>query len=55
MEQPGEVVVTDFGSFVGKKSERLVVKKEGRIVLEVPFFDLRSLVIETSGAGKANS
>lgn len=50
LEQPGEVVVADYGSFVGKKSERLVVKKEGRIVLEVPFYDLRSLVIETSGA-----
>ncbi|MGQ9558415.1 MAG: CRISPR-associated endonuclease Cas1 [Desulfurispora sp.] len=50
LEQPGEVVVADYGSFVGKKSERLVVKKEGRVVLEVPFYNLRSLVIETSGA-----
>jgi len=44
-----EVVVSDFGSYVGKTSERLVVKRQGKVVLQVPFHDLERVVIEGRG------
>jgi CRISPR-associated protein Cas1 len=44
------LIVSNFGSFVGKKSERLVVKESGRIVTEVPFFKLEQVLITTPGA-----
>lgn len=43
------LVISNYGSFVGKKSERLVLKEKGKVVLEVPFFDLEQITIETSG------
>ncbi len=44
------LIVNNFGSFIGKTSERLVVKEKGKVVREVPFFDLRQVTIATSGA-----
>ena len=43
------LVVDDFGMFVGKKSERVVVKKDKKIVEEVPFFKLKEIMISSSG------
>lgn len=31
------LIVNNFGSFIGKTSERLVVKEKGKVVREVPF------------------
>lgn len=50
LEHPSEVHVTNYGSFLGKKSERLVLKENGQVVLEVPFYELQNIIIETSGA-----
>ena len=44
------LVVNNYGSFIGKTSERLVVKESGKVVQEVPFFDLSQVTITTSGA-----
>lgn len=45
-----QVLVSNYGSFLGKKSERLVVKENSKVVMEVPFHDLEQITIETSGA-----
>ncbi len=45
-----QVLVSNYGSFLGKKSERLVVKENNKVVQEVPFHDLEQITIETSGA-----
>lgn len=44
-----QVLVSNFGSFVGKTGERLVIKEEGQVAAEVPFADLEQLTIATSG------
>lgn len=44
------LVVNNYGSFIGKTSERLVVKESGKVVCEVPFFDLQQVTIATGGA-----
>lgn len=50
MEHPNEVFISNYGSFLGKKSERLVVKESGQVVLEVPFHELQNIIVETNGA-----
>lgn len=44
-----DLVLSDFGLFVGKKSERLVVRKGGEIQQEVPLFKLEQVIIASSG------
>lgn len=48
MPEP-HVIVSDYGSFVGKKGERLQVKRSGEVVLEVPFHDLEQVSVLGSG------
>ncbi len=43
------LVVAERGSFIGKKSERLVVYQNKSVVAEVPFFDLEQVTVATSG------
>lgn len=45
-----ELLVTNYGSFLGKKSERLVLKENGKVVSEIPFHDLEHVIIDTPGA-----
>lgn len=45
-----QVLVSNYGSFLGKKSERLIVKEKDKVVLEVPFHDLEQVTIDTAGA-----
>ncbi|MCK8816761.1 CRISPR-associated endonuclease Cas1 [Natroniella sulfidigena] len=42
------LVVSDYGIFIGKKSERVVLKKKKKIIKEVPFFKLKEILITTS-------
>ncbi|KAF0194301.1 MAG: CRISP-associated protein Cas1 [Bacillota bacterium] len=44
-----EIIVDNFGSFVGKKSERLVVKNKDSIVVEEPFFKIESITLASGG------
>lgn len=41
--------VSDFGTFIGKKSERLVIKINGKVIQEVPFFDVEQVTIDSPG------
>lgn len=45
-----ELLVSEYGSFLGKKSERLVLKQNGKIVEEIPFHNLEQVIIDTAGA-----
>ena len=44
-----QVVVTEFGSFLGRESERLVVKEGKETVREVPLFRIQEIVIGKRG------
>ncbi|MBO8170102.1 MAG: CRISPR-associated endonuclease Cas1 [Thermoanaerobacteraceae bacterium] len=44
------IIVSNYGSFIGKKSERLVIKEKGKVVTEVPFHDVEQLTVDTPGA-----
>ncbi|WP_028307039.1 CRISPR-associated endonuclease Cas1 [Desulfitibacter alkalitolerans] len=44
-----DLVISDYGTFLGKKSQRLTVKQNGKVVNEVPFFELQQLIIEGKG------
>lgn len=44
-----EVIILNFGTTLGKKSERLLIKEQGRVVEEIPFRDISSLTIATRG------
>lgn len=41
--------VEGFGAFVGKKSERLVVKRKGEVIFERPFFEVERVILATEG------
>jgi CRISPR-associated protein Cas1 len=43
------VLVSEYGSFIGKKGERLVVKRGGELVLEVPFRELEQVSVLGGG------
>ncbi len=47
--QDGQVIVSAFGAFLGKKSERLVVKRGKDVVGQLPFHDVHSILV--TGAG----
>ena len=44
------VVVDDFGMGLYKKSERLVIKKKGQVIEEIPFFQIEDIFFMTKGA-----
>lgn len=44
------VMVTSFGAFLGKESERLVVKKGEEVLQEVPFFRVNEIILPARGA-----
>ena len=46
---PGQIVVTDFGAFLGKKSERLQIRKGKEVLQEIPFHKVNSIVVAGSG------
>lgn len=50
-----EVFVEGFGVSVGKKSERLVVKRKGEVIFERPFFDVERVIVATEGATVSSS
>ncbi|MCL6590010.1 MAG: CRISPR-associated endonuclease Cas1 [Firmicutes bacterium] len=44
-----EILVDDFGSYLGKKSERLIIRRNDRPIEEIPFFDLERIIISSKG------
>ncbi len=44
-----EIIVTDFGVSLGKKSERVVVKRNGSVVEEHPLFEISHIIVGSNG------
>ena len=44
-----DILIDDFGMSLGKKSERLIIKKKGEILQETPFFNISQITISSSG------
>jgi len=44
-----DLILSDFGLFLGKKSERLLVRKGGETLQEVPLFKVQQVIIASSG------
>ncbi|MBD3408040.1 MAG: CRISPR-associated endonuclease Cas1 [Candidatus Lokiarchaeota archaeon] len=49
------IVLEDFGYFLGKKGERLVVKKKGKVKAEFPVSDVERVIISSSGASVSSA
>jgi group II intron reverse transcriptase/maturase len=47
--QGAELVISEPGVFLGKTSSRVVVKKQRRVIMEMPIRQLRHIIITTSG------
>lgn len=44
-----EVFILNFGTTLSKKSERLVIKEQGKVIDEIPFRDISTLTIASRG------
>ena len=44
-----QLIVSGYGLYLGKKSERLVVRKDKTIVYQFPFFRIQEVVIGSKG------
>lgn len=49
------IVISSYGVFIGAKGERLVVKKGGEIISEVPAFEVFQVIFDTKGASMSTS
>lgn len=44
-----EIIVTDFGVSLGKKSERVVVRRNGSVLEEHPLFEISHIIVGSNG------
>lgn len=44
-----QIVLSGFGIFLSKKSERLIVKKSDKVIYEFPFFRLNEVIVASRG------
>lgn len=44
-----QLIVSGFGLYLGKKSERLVVRKDKNVVYQFPFFRIQEVVVASRG------
>ena len=44
-----QIVLSGFGIFLSKKSERLIVKKSNKVIYEFPFFRLNEVIVASRG------
>jgi CRISPR-associated protein Cas1 len=49
------IVLDDFGVFLGKTSERFVIKKKGKKVAEFPAREVERIIVASSGASMSSS
>ena len=48
-EDMAQLIVSGFGLYLGKKSERLVVRKDKTVVYQFPFFRIQEVVVASKG------
>jgi CRISPR-associated protein Cas1 len=49
------IILEDFGVFLGKKSERFVIKKKGKTLAEYPASQVERIIVSSSGASLSSS
>jgi len=49
------IVLEDFGVFLGKKSERFVIRKKGTVIGEFPASEVERIIVSSSGASMSSS
>jgi CRISP-associated protein Cas1 len=49
MEDAAQLILSGFGIYLGKKSERLQIKIQGKVAYEFPFFRLSEVVVASRG------
>ncbi len=48
-ENGAQLFVSGFGLYIGKKGERIVVKKSGKVCAQVPFMKMQEVIIASRG------
>src|SRR5439155_10481457 len=48
-EDSAQLILSGFGLFLGKKSERLIVRKGKEVIYQFPFFRVQEVVIASKG------
>src|SRR5881396_585152 len=48
-EDSAQLILSGFGLFLGKKSERLIVRKGKQVIYQFPFFRIQEVVIASKG------
>jgi CRISPR-associated protein Cas1 len=48
-ENGAQLFVSGFGLYIGKKAERVVVKKSGKVCAQVPFMRIQEIIIASRG------
>lgn len=51
MEDSSQLILSGFGLFLRKKSERLLVRKGDKLLYQFPFFRLNEIIIASRGVG----
>lgn len=49
------IILEDFGIFLGKKSDRFVVKKKGKMIAEFPVSHVERVIVSSSGASMSSA
>ncbi len=44
-----QIIISGFGVFLSKKSERLIIKKSRKAIYEIPFFRINEIIIVSNG------
>ena len=44
-----QLIVSGYGLYLGKKSERLVVRKDKNVIYQFPFFRIQEVVVASKG------
>lgn len=44
-----DLIISNYGTFIGMKSERIQIKEKGELVQEVPFFNIDQIVVISRG------
>src|SRR5882724_4589479 len=48
-ENGAQLLVSGFGLYIGKKGERIVVKKSGKVCAQIPFMRAQEVIIASRG------
>lgn len=44
-----QIIISGYGIFLGKKSERMVIRQDDKAIYEIPFFRINEIIIDSRG------